>query len=373
LNKIINQTKNKALEVLDNIQNKIDYRRHNSSIEVLVDGDLEKHLQANKKTVLYVGIRYDYGRKYLGLSYEHYAFFETLLQMGFSVIYFDYDRLKEKYGIIKTSKMLRETVYLFNPDYLFYFHYLDWINHSVWKEISEELPTKSIIFLADDHWRYSETKPVWELFNLICTTDSEGFEKRRKEGFGNVFLTQWACNHFLFKNLNLSRIYDVSFIGRSTEKRRDFVDEIRKKGTTIKTFGSGWGESGRVLQSDLLRVYNQSKISLNISFASTGDRIQIKGRDFEAVGCRSLLLTRDSKEIANYFIPGEEIVTYTDVDDASKKIEYYLKNEDERERIAKKGFERLVREHTIEKRLLSIFHSDNYVKRMSKVENPRNV
>jgi spore maturation protein CgeB len=32
-----------------------------------------------------------------------------------------------------------------------------------------------------------------------------------------------------------------------------------------------------------------------------------------------------------------------------------LKNEDERKKIAKKGYERTLREHTIEKRLLDVF------------------
>ena len=368
MNSIIKKIRLKTLETLVGLQNTIDYRRRRSSLEVLVDEELEKNLRTKQKTILYVGIRYDYGKKYWGLSYEHYNFYKTLVDMGYSVIYFDYDRLKGKFGISKMSEMLREAVYLHNPDFLFYFHYHDWIQHDVWKEISDELPTNSIIFLADDHWRYDETKPVWTLFNLVCSTDKEGFEKRRREGSINAFLTQWACNHFLFKNLNLSKLYDVSFVGRSSEKRRHFVDKLRKNGVNIKTFGIGWEKCSRVSQADLIRIYNQSKISLNISFASQGEKIQIKGRDFEAVGCGSLLLTRDTKDIAQFFVPGEEIITYIDEIDAAKKIEYYLKNENERERIARKGFERLTREHTMEKRLLSILHSSNYVKRFSKIE-----
>ena len=58
----------------------------------------------------------------------------------------------------------------------FYFHYLDWIKHSVWTEISDALPTRTIIWLADDHWRYEDTKPIWALFNLVVTTDRNGYE-----------------------------------------------------------------------------------------------------------------------------------------------------------------------------------------------------
>ena len=350
---------NKGFRFLDRIHGEMD----NRSVEVLIDEELEKHFKNDKETILYVGIRYDYGKKNWGLSYEHYQFYDTLLNMDYSLIYFDYDRIKQRFGATKMAQMLREAVYLYHPDILFYFHFHDWVEHYVWKEASAELPTKTIVMLADDQWRYEETKPVWKLFNLIVTADSKGFEKRRKEGFANVFLTQFGCNHFLYKNLNLARTLDVSFVGRCYGERKNFVDAIKRHGINISTFGLGWGSGRRISQADLIKIYNESKISLNISFSSGGNRIQVKGRDFEAVACGSLLLTKDTKEIAEYFVPGEEIITYRDANDAAEKVEYYLKNEDERERIAKKGYERLLKEHTMEKRFLKIFHSAQDIKK----------
>jgi spore maturation protein CgeB len=347
----INKALNRANKILDRIHGKLD----NRSIEVLMDEELEKHLKHGKKTVLYVGIRYDYGNKDWGLSYEHYNFYHTLLNMDYSLIYFDYDRLNQKYGIKKMSQMLCEAVYYYQPDILFYYHYKDWIEHDVWREISKELPTKTIIGLGDDHWRYEETRPVWKLFNLVVTTDEKGYERRKEEGFDNVFLSQWACNHFMYKNLNLPRIYDITFIGRCYGERQEFIETLKRQGINITTFGQGWENSSRVSQADLIRIFNQSKISLEISFASKGDKIQIKGRDFEAPGCGSLLLTNDTEQIAKYFIPGVEIVTYQDATDAAEKIKYYLKNEEERKKIAQKGYERVMREHTYEKRFSDIF------------------
>jgi spore maturation protein CgeB len=274
--------------------------------------------------------------------------------MDYSLIYFDYDVIRQRYGAEKASLMLREAVYLYHPDFLFYFHYLDWIRHEVWMEISNELPTKTIVMLADDHWRYKETEPVWRLFNTVLTTDYAGFRKREKEGLTNVFLTQWGCNHLLYRDLNLPRIYDVTFVGRCYGERKSFVQGIQKKGVKIAAFGQGWGSRGRISQADLIRIHNESKISLNISLASTGNKTQIKGRDFEAVACGSLLLTKDTEEIGRYFIPGEEIVTYQDLNDASEKIEYYLKNEQKRKEIARKGYERFMKDHTMERRLSEI-------------------
>jgi spore maturation protein CgeB len=351
MNKIPDIALNKGSRILDRIYTKLDTR----SIEVLVDEELEKHF-TNNKTIMYIGLRYDYGNKTAGLSFEHYNFYHAILHMNYSVIYFDYDRIKQKYDSEKMSKMLREAVYYYQPDILFYFHYHDWIKHSVWKEISNELPTRTIIWLADDHWRYDETKPIWELFNLVVTTDRKGCEKRINAGFSNVLLSQWGCNHFLYTNLNLPKIYDVSFVGRCYGKREEFVETLKRHEIKVTTFGQGWTENGsRVSQADLIRIYNQSKISLNISFASEKDKIQIKGRDFEAPGSGSLLLTKDTEDIKDYFIPGEEIITYQDANDAATKIKYYMKNEEEMGNIAKQGYERVLREHTMENRLLNIF------------------
>ena len=92
-----------------------------------------------------------------------------------------------------------------------------------------------------------------------------------------------------------------------------------------------------------------------MQYASVGSSMQLKGKDFVAPGCGGLLLTNDTEQIAKYFIPNAEIITYHDANDAAEKIKYYLKNENEREKIAKRGYEKVMREHTYEKRFLEIF------------------
>ncbi|MBW6462548.1 MAG: glycosyltransferase [DPANN group archaeon] len=347
---MIKKIKEQSFKKMDRIKGFIDPR----SIEVIIDEDIEKHLKdKKKKTILYIGIRYAYGHKNRGLSYEHYNFYKTFENMDYSLIYFDYDTLIRKYGKIKASKILLDIVDQYQPDYLFYFHYLDWISHSVWEKISET-QTKTIIWLADDHWRYEETRPIWTLFDLVVTTDKNGYNNRIKDNFKNVVLSQWAYNHFIYTNMNLQKKYDVSFVGQCYSKRKEFINLLKKEGIYVETFGRGWKNCSRLSQTDLIKIYNQSKISLNISFAAKGDTIQIKGRDFEAPGCGSLLITAENDTLSEYFNVGKEIVTYKNAEDAALKIKYYLKNDTEREKIAKNGYDRIMREHTFEKRLKKI-------------------
>ena len=151
---------NKALGKGSRLLERIYRKRGISSLEVLMDKEVKTNLKTGKKTILYVADRYDYGNKDWGLSYPYYNCYHTLLNMDYSLICFDYDRITQRYGKKKMSQILRETVYCYQPDILFYFHSNDYINHDVLREISGELPTKTIFWQTDDHHQYETTRPI---------------------------------------------------------------------------------------------------------------------------------------------------------------------------------------------------------------------
>lgn len=55
------------------------------------------------------------------------------------------------------------------------------------------------------------------------------------------------------------------------------------------------------------------------------------------------------------FEPDKEVVFFRDFNEMVKKIKYYLVHDKEREDIAKAGYERSFRDHTMEKRFNQIF------------------
>ena len=67
------------------------------------------------------------------------------------------------------------------------------------------------------------------------------------------------------------------------------------------------------------------------------------------------LLTETAENLDDYFRYGEEVETYTGVDELIDKIRHYLANADARERIATAGHQRAVAEHTYAHRFDEIF------------------
>jgi len=56
------------------------------------------------------------------------------------------------------------------------------------------------------------------------------------------------------------------------------------------------------------------------------------------------------------FVEKEELDFYEDVNELKYKIDYYLRRENERKRIALKGFQKVHRFHTLDHRYKTLFH-----------------
>jgi len=306
--------------------------------------------------ILYAALQFEGNKPQLGFSYEQNNFFHSLYNMGHEIIGFDFGQIRKKYGLKMMNKMLMEAVFRYDPDILFFVIVNDKVSKDVLKYISNNTRTITINFNSDDHWRFDNFTQYWaEHFNWNITTTKDAVAKYHKIGYENVIYSQWACNHFLYRPLNLPQIYDVTFIGQPHGVRRNFIEKIRRAGIKVDVWGTGWGH-GRVSLMEMIQIYNQSKINLNISAASTSAVTQIKGRDFEVPGTGQFMLTGYSEELTHYYEDGKEVAMYRDMDDAIDKIRYYLKQNDERQNIAQQGFSKAIAQHTYEQRFNTIFN-----------------
>ena len=306
-------------------------------------------------TILCAMMTYDYGKRRQGYSYEENNFFHSLLNMGHRVIKFDFMELTDKFGRTIMNKMLYEVALRYNPDVVFTALYTDQFDQEILKRIASELKINTFNWFFDDVWRFDLYTRYWaHCFTWVATTHKNAIQKYHDIGYTNVIVTQFACNHFLCKRLPLEKIYDVTFIGQPHGDRKDIISNLKAANINVQVWGQGW-PTGRVTQAEMIRIFNQSKINLNLTKTSFGMVDQIKGRDFEIPGCGGFLITGYSDEIQDYFEIDDEIVCYKDVDDLIDNVRYYLRHDSSREKIAHAGYERTLREHTYEKRFSTIF------------------
>jgi spore maturation protein CgeB len=142
-------------------------------------------------------------------------------------------------------------------------------------------------------------------------------------------------------------------VGSAHGGRRRYIENLMTMGIYVECFGHGW-EHGPVTTDEMYTIFNSSAISLN--FANSRGRNQIKARTFEVPGAGGFLLTDVAPGIEEFFEPNEEIVCFGDIPDLAEKIRFYLGNLDARDRVASKGFSRVLTNHTYDVRVAKLLN-----------------
>lgn len=330
--------------------------------------------------ILYAAMKYDYGIKERGFSFEHYNFYEPLTAMGHEVEYFDFMELHRQHGPVVMTRMLLDRVQTLKPDLVFVFLYTDQFDHELLKRLRSETSVPSVNWFADDHWRFDSFTRHWaDCFTYAVTTDAASLERYRDAGLGNVLLSQWGVNHHRYKKRGTPLQHDVSFVGQSYGDRRSVIDAVRKHGVAVTVRGTHWDlrlyhrilrkarlmsadafngviNRTRIGQDEMIEMFCSSRINLNMTASSrAGERNQIKGRTFEIPGCGGFQLSESADRIGEFFVPEKEIVCYSSTGEMIEKIDYYLEHDAEREAIAEAGYQRALRDHTYEQRFLELF------------------
>jgi len=99
-------------------------------------------------------------------------------------------------------------------------------------------------------------------------------------------------------------------------------------------------------EKDMPYIFYNSKINLNITSKTIESGIPL--RVFDILSCGGFCLTNYQSEIAEYFADGEDLVMYSGIEDMVEKVAYYLEHDEEREQIARNGYEKLKMNHDLE-------------------------
>ena len=293
--------------------------------------------------------------------------------MGHDVELFDYMGEIRALGKEGMNKKLLSRVQEWKPSMAMFSLYTDQFDPSVVDQLREY--TQTLCFFHDDTWRVEYSHYWAQHFDYFTTPDIYGEMKYCESGLYNAIHFPFGCNEQVYRKIDVPKKYDVSFVGGWHPYREWLIKRLEKNGINVKVMGRRW-PNGEVDQVGMVRLFNESRINLNLSNSAPWDarylvsspraiinRLrskknieQLKARIFECNGCGSFQLSYYVEGLESYYKLNREVAVYSDPDDLLEKVKFYLKYEELRESIAVSGFERTLKDHTFSARFKKVFH-----------------
>lgn len=101
--------------------------------------------------------------------------------------------------------------------------------------------------------------------------------------------------------------------------------------------------------SEMPIIFHESKINLN--FTSKPIQTGLPLRIFDVLGCGGFLITNYQEQLSEAFEIGMDLEVYSSAEELLEKVDFYLKNDEIREKIARNGHEKVKKYHTYKIRI----------------------
>ena len=320
--------------------------------------------------ILIVAMLHDYGIPERGYSFEYYNFYQAL-KPHYDVSFFDFMGSLNQHGKKGMNEELLAEIRRSKPDVALFFPYTDQFIPETIRAAGDL--TATVCYFYDTQWRVSYSQFWARHFRWATTPDIWGVRRFAAAGIENIIYSPFGCSPEIYKKEALPQIYDVSFVGLFHPRREWLIKKLRKAGFKVNVRGAGWPE-GQVSQEEMVRIFYQSRINLNLSNSASWDlrylassprallntlrspknKEQLKGRHFEINSCGAFQLSYYVEGLESCYEIGKEIEIFETPEDLIEKTRYYLDHETEREQIARAGHERTLRDHALEKRIAEI-------------------
>ena len=243
------------------------------------------------------------------------------------------------------------------------------------REIKEKFKLPVANYWIDDPDSIDVSRKISPTYDYFFTSDPDAVQVHKESGCPHVRFLSFGCVSDFHKKIQLSeeehKKYgsDVCFAGTVSEGRIKVLEELsdfnlkvwsprsvysfeeksRIKISKLSSSSSLYSKftDRAVWNEELVKVYNASKIVLNIHSPQT---VPIM-RDFEVTGCGAFLMTDHARSLETMFNLGEEIICYKNIEELKDLVKFYLSHTQEREEIARKGNLRAHQDHTYSRRM----------------------
>jgi spore maturation protein CgeB len=208
-------------------------------------------------------------------------------------------------------------------------------------------------------------KPL-KKYDLIVSSFPHYVNMFKKMGIQSEYL-RWCFEKSIAKEVKpKNKIYDVVFVGGFSlhHRKGNKIFESLARKTKVDFWGYGVetlplksliraNYHGEAWGREMYEIFSKAKIVVN-RHIGVAEGIANNMRMFEVTGMGSLLLTDDKPNMDEFFETEKEVVTYKNEKDLARKIKFYLKHEDKREKIAKAGQKKTLSKHTYKTRMKSL-------------------
>lgn len=193
----------------------------------------------------------------------------------------------------------------------------------------------------------------------------------KENGISGVPMDLAADTRWYFPQAGVDSDWDLSFLGTFYRERLEILDQLAQsllsegisyhvRGQYVPllrpwraiVFRKAYPSLARIVEhvqmaghEEINMLNAQSRISLNIMRDESHDSLNL--RVFELCASGSFQLVKFHPALGRCFEVGKEIEVFADPEEAADKVRYFLAHPEEREEIARAGFDRVLREHTM--------------------------
>lgn len=298
--------------------------------------------------------------------------YHTLVEMGHEVVTFNfsshgiYPRLLKKVSMPRFVDHLdRKLLKLIDREKPDLFLTIFGFNHSaeVLRRIKDAgVPTAC--WWLNDPFQFERSAAKAACYDHYFTNSRGSVPLYAERGIANVSFLPVGVYPPLHKKLpGTAKKWDISFAGDYKPVREEVLAAVATR-FDVAIFGPWRNKlpkdsplqkhivSDRFFSpEDMVEIFNQSRIVLNIHTWLGKTEFGINPRVFEASGCGSLQISDYKEEIGDFYEEDKEIVIYRSTDELLEKLAYYLEHEAEAEVIAARAYHRTRRENTYEQRM----------------------
>ncbi|MDU2241786.1 MAG: glycosyltransferase, partial [Paenibacillus sp.] len=234
------------------------------------------------------------------------------------------------------------------------------------------------VWFTDDPYYTDLTIPLSSHYDYVFTLERNCVDTYRAAGCSQVHYLPFAAfpGHYRPTLIPSPHRRNLSFIGSAYWNRVIYLQPVlpalMEQGLLIN--GIWWDrlpefpayadriELGKWMGPvETSEVYSGSKIVLNLHRSPFEEDVNNNQagipaaspnpRTFEISACATLQLVDARDDLASFYLPGEEIETFTSPEELVDKVRYYLTHEEERREIALRALDRTLRDHTYANRL----------------------